>query len=247
MRAPDELILEVDGPDLHPTTIDTRAALDLVESFVRLLDKTAEAHGMGVTLQGLQVVDKCFQAVFKTSTPQEMHVVAAAMERLIGGGKVPPVKGLAEAANKLRTSIRKFGPGHRFKIAMGEWERELDPQESPQGLMPESITTIRARLVRIGVSPPRARFEAGSEVDPFTLSITREQALAYSRFLDQDVDIEISIKRGVLDTIEDGRVLHLYPMDENAGPDAWLNWLTENGRHWNDVEDHLKELGRYDD
>lgn len=240
-------MLEVDGPDLHPTTIDTHAAIALADAFVHLLDKAAEAYGASLGLRGFQVIDKCHCTVIKTSDPKAARTIVEHVETIIGGGRVPPVKGLAPAANKLRTVLRKFGPGHSFKLSLGEWERVLDPQDSPQDLMPESVTTLRARLVRIGVSPDRAKFEAGSELDPFTLSITRDQALAWSRFLGQDVDIEVSIKRGPLDNIEDGYVLNLYPMDNNASPDAWLEWLTSNGRHWDDVEDHLKELGRHDD
>jgi len=240
-------MLEVDGPDLHPTTIDTRAALDLANAFVQLLEKAAEAKGVALGLHGFQVIDKCHATMVRTQDPRAGAVVMEEVEILIIGGRVPPVKGLAPAADALRSALRKFGPGHTFKLAVGDWERVVEPRDSPEELMPQSVTTLRARLIRIGVSPPRARFESGAELEPFTLDVTREQALQWSRFLGQDVDIEVSIRRGVLDNIEDGYVIALHPMDENATPDSWLEWLTVNGRQWDDVEDHLTELGRNDD
>jgi hypothetical protein len=243
----DTLLLEIDGPNLHPDTIDTRATIELVSSFIELIDKTAAVHGVALHLKGFQTVDKCFRLQLETSTPEYALLAAEELERLVGGGEPPVVKGLADATRRFRKAIEKFGPQTTAKVAVGKWERTLKLVEPASTLMPQTRTTLRARLVRIGVAPINAKFESASEADPFTLHITREQARKYSQYLDQPVDIEVTIKRGLLGNIVDGVVHELHPMDENVSDDAWLDWLTKNGRHWNDIPDHLKELGRTDD
>jgi hypothetical protein len=247
VAAPDELHLEVDGTDLHPHTIDTRVAIDLVDAFVKLLDKVAASQDVPVYLRGFTVVDKCFQVRMTTANPEQAQAVAMVLDQIVRGGSIPPMKGLPEATGHFRSSLRKLGPGTSVKVGVGSWSQVLEAGDSPAALLPECTTTLRARLVGISVKPMRAKFDAPSEPEGFSLSITREQAVKWSPYLDQDVDIEVSIRRGPLETIVSGRVVELHPMDENTSPDAWIDWLTEAGRGWGDVEDHLKELGRTDD
>lgn len=247
MSIREPMLLEVEGPGLHPETVETRAAVDLISSFMELLDKVAATQGLSLQLRGLQVADKCLQLRMETAEVLQAQQAAAELDRLLRGERVAGAKGLAEAVRRFRAAMGRFGPYASFKVAVGQWSQTLEPREVASPLLPRTLTTLRARLIRIGVAPLKARFESASEAAPFNLTITREQAERYAPSLGQWVDIQVSITRGPLGTITGGRVVELFPMDEGAGGSAWLDWLTEHGRGWNEVEDHLKELGREDD
>ena len=103
------------------------------------------------------------------------------------------------------------------------------------------------RLLQIGVDPSTARFSSGSEESPFSLRVSTEQAELLGQHLNKDLDIQFTYRRGRTGRIEEGYIEQVYPMEVDDDGTQWRGWLTETGRHWNEIDDQLEEVGRRDD
>ncbi|WP_164020853.1 hypothetical protein [Pyxidicoccus trucidator] len=242
-----EAHLEIDGTDIHPSTVDPRLAADLIHSFFQLLSRAASAAGVPLHLKGITIEDKCFHAGFGTSEP---HLTKKALETVsawVSGEEEIDSKPDEEVVRHFNKLVRQFGKEATATIAVGRWEQQLKLVDPQLPLPPISTTTLRVHLTDIGVEPARARFTSGSEKNPFSLPVSVAQAEELRHHLNEDLDLVFTFRRNRYGDIDDGTVLHFYPMESNDDGEEWIRWLTENGKHWDEVKDPLEELGRRDD
>ncbi len=241
------MMLELDGADLHPHTVDPRVAADLIQNFFEMVNAAANVVGVTLSLRGLHIEDKCF--LVKSETPEA--ALAMKVMDLVSGwanGTEPPItKKEQDRVRKFNSAARKIGNDVCAKLKVGEREWPLDLVDHLTDLTPSVTTTLRVKLIDIGASPARARFESGSEEHPFSISVDLEMAEKLSKHFNRHLDLEFTYRRDRQGRIEDGRIIEFFPMEADDNGEEWLSWLKENGKHWDDVDNALEELGRRDD
>lgn len=94
------------------------------------------------------------------------------------------------------------------------------------------LLSIRAKPIHVGGEKPTAHFESPFE-EPFTLSITKEDARRLGALLYQDVDIEAEVVRDVEGKIESGKLLTFEVVEDVDPRPAWREW------HQTNVEESL--------
>ena len=247
MSDPVKALFEIEGTDVHPHTVDPRVAADLIKTFFDLLGRAATVRGVPLKLRGITIVDKCFQLGCDTYEPDFTIKAMEVVTGWVTGTEEPDSKKDRDLVRHLHTVITKFGDDAAAKISVGDWERSLDFTGSLPELPPQVTTTLRVKVLDVGVSPSRVKFESGSEDDPFSLEVTTELAEELGHFVNKELDLVFKHRRNRQGRIEDGEILEYFPMEVDDTGEGWLKWLTENGRHWSGVEDPLEELGRRGD
>jgi hypothetical protein len=241
------MLLEIDGADVHPQTVDPRVAADLLQAFFELLGRAGTVSGVALHLRGLMIEDKCFLARSEAIEPALASKALEVASGWVNGTEQPDSQQDLDRVRRFNSLARKLGDGVTAKVSLGEKVWDLELNDDLPGLPPSARTSLRVKLVDIGVEPARARFISGSEDGPFSLTVSVEQAEELSRYLNKELDLEFTCRRDRFGKIEDGIIIQHFPMESEDGGEDWLRWLTESGKHWDDVNDPLEELGRRDD
>lgn len=244
--ADEDVLIELDGPGVHPETVDTLMLLRLAEAYFRLLTKVSEAKKVGVSFAGLRIEDKCAAAVSRSSSAVAARLLTESAVRIVDGTELAPY-GTEMAANDVRASLRGLPAGFEAKARAGSWERSLRlASERLQQFAWEEVE-FRARVLAVGGVRPRAQFESDAEPEAsFRLDVSEADAMELGKMLYGLVDIEARIVRDHKGEIEDGTVLAVHCLSDEDPKEAWRTWFARAGRHWSGVDDVLKELGRDD-
>jgi hypothetical protein len=243
--AEDDVLIELDGPNVHPDTVDTQVLLRLAEAYFRLLGKVSEAKKIGVTLVGLSVVDKCAAVMSRSSNGAGARLLTDYAIQIVDGSELAPY-GTEMAANDVRASLRGLPAGYQAKARAGSWERPLRLADERLRQFGWEEVELRVRVVKVGGVRPRAHFDSDSEAAPFVLSLSEDDAMELGKRLYQTVDIEARLVRDHSGEIEDGEVIAVHLLSDEDPKEAWRSWFRRAGRRWGGVTDVLKELGRDD-
>ncbi len=242
-----ELLLEIDGPDIHPETVPTPLPyLELATSWFRLATRLADASGQRLRLQGLQVRDKCLAFASTPSNQRLAQAVAARTVRIVSGDEDPP-EGIDRVADDVRGRVRAL-VGHTVAVRVGPW---VQPLVAPAEAGPEDTwerTELRVQPIRVGGVRTMAKLASRSERVAFTVAVPHEEhARLLGGNLYRDVDVELRLRRAPDDTITGGEVLDVHTIDATDAAQAiesWRTWFKENAGEWDDVDNILAELGR---
>lgn len=233
-RKPGDLLFEVDGPNVHPTTVDALSLLEMAAAYFSLVAAEAAQRHVELHFQGLEVIDKC-AAVRVFVSDQAIATLAARQAQQVLRGAAPPPRGGSENVKRFRKAAQRFEvEPHTYRIAA----------ITPEGRLPlavlreqrtrpmDSLVTLRAKPVRVGGDTPAVRFWSVLERDEFTLAATEEQARKLGTELYREVELEALIERGKDGVINGGKVLDFHPVDnECVEPwDAWRKWYREANR-----------------
>ncbi len=241
------MLLELDGADLHPHTVDPRVAADLLQVFFEMVARAATVVGVSPALRGLQIVDKCLQVRSDALKPEAAMKVMDLVSGWANGTEPADTQVDSERARRFNALARKLGQDVRAKVKVGEREWALSLTQQLPDLPPAVTTTLRVRLTDLGADPARAKFVSESEEHPFSISVDLGMAEKLSKHFNRYLDLEFTYRRDRLGKIEDGKIIDFFPMETDDGGEEWLGWLKENGGHWGDVDDPLEELGRRDE
>jgi hypothetical protein len=241
------MLLELDGADIHPHTVDPRVAADLLQVFFEMVTRAATVVGVSPVFRGLLIEDKCFQARSATLKPEAAMKVMELVSGWANGTEPTDTQVDRERARKFNALARKLGQDVRAKLKVGQREWALSLSEQLPDLPPAVTTTLRVRLIGLGADPARAKFVSESEEHPFSLTVDVGMAEKLSKHFNRHLDLEFTYRRDRLGKIEDGRIIDFFPMEADDGGEEWLGWLKANGSHWDDVDDPLEELGRRDE
>src|SRR5687768_10045900 len=72
----DQLAIELDGPGVSPSNVDTLRALAVASAFLEHLHQIAAQQGVELSFAGLEIQDKCAAVVCRTSSPQRAKQAA---------------------------------------------------------------------------------------------------------------------------------------------------------------------------
>lgn len=226
------LMLELDGPGVGLATVDADAALRLASSYIRLLAKVAEEQ-LGDTLrfESLQINEGCLEVVTRAvpaSIAPEADAIIAGYE---AGGTVP--RGLRGHWGTYRDAVEDLPTGYLAKRFLAGEERQLLARDLEGAEPTWGSLAVRARLLRVGGKSPTARFESGSEADPFSLELSHDQAKRISLHLYEELDIQATVQRDPAQRIIAGDLEEFLVVPEDADPaDAWRRWYRDNDCFW---------------
>jgi hypothetical protein len=173
----DAILFEVDAPGVHTTNVRTAAFLEAAAAYFALLEATAKSAGRELRIYGVAVVEKCAAVIAKTSSPDD--ALAAAQDAQAILGRDEPPHGYGAVVSRLRGAMFVLD-GHRARARVGREIMDLPVHHEGRSRAPFGTISLRATLLRVGGSEPRARFKAIGEED-FTVELATEavaQALA---------------------------------------------------------------------
>lgn len=233
----DELLVEIDGPDVAPETVDPLGILALAQSYFALLHELADDQGIDLKLTGIYVLDKCAALGSRTDDRDAVQDLTSRVASYVSGTSESP-KGYGGAIERLRKAILSLPANQKARIAVGpHWAVPLSVDGDADDWPPYETITRRARPIRVGGKTPAVRFESGSEEYPFTLETTIDIARAIAGYLYQDLDIRARVHRNPDNRIAGGRLISFEPLDEGDATEAWRAWYRQNAG-----DEYLAEL-----
>jgi hypothetical protein len=233
-REPGELLFEVDGPNVHPTTVDALSLLEMAAAFFSLVAAEAVQAGTQLDFHGLEVLDKC-AAVRVNVSDKSTAISAARQAQQVLRGASPPPRGGSDPVKLFRKAAQRFEAGvPTFRIAAITAEGQLpiaipkDPRSRPM----DTLVTLRAKPVRVGGDKPAVRFSSVLERDEFTLGADADLARRLGNELYREVELAAIIERGKDGVINGGKVLGFEVVDASVADPwgAWRKWYQDVNR-----------------
>lgn len=243
-KQPKDLLFELDGPGVTPDTVDSLALLQFADACFRMAVKVAEVNKIGLTFQGLRVIDKCVAISATPSSGKAARLTAAKIKRLVQGVDEAP-SGTESLLEEVRRCVRALKPQMTAAFRVGKVAYKIQAPETPIVESPWEITELRVTPIRAGGREPTAELMSDSEPGSFTLKTSAENARLLGAALYREVDVVVEIRRGFDGLIERGRITEVIPVDQQNNPvEVWRAWFAEDGKDWEDVEDVGEALER---
>jgi len=193
---PDELVLEIDGPGLHPSSVDALSFLELASAYFALVAAEATRSGCTLRFAGIEIRDKC----------------------------AAPPRGGADQVRRFQKAARLYDqPGHSIAAMGADWKVPISVSKETRVRPMDSLETLRAKTLRAGGHEPAVRFSSVLERDEFTLHASEDLARALAKHLYREVEIMAQLERGRDGAILAGKVLSFEPIDVSC-EDPWVAW-----------------------
>lgn len=227
------VVLEIDGPDVSPQTLEAPAFLELAAAFFQLLIANADDDGERLSLTDVRIIDKCVAVIARPDRFDVAHMCVTDALRQISGGDPP--KGGAVFVERTRVAVRRLAPELHAKVLLGTLHLDIvvDADAATEPL--DSILSIRATPIRIGGRRPAVRFRSDIEED-FTLDATQDVARAVGAHLYREVDIDAMVRRAADGSILSGRLTSFEPVATGDPRPAWRAWFRSVGGDESDDE-----------
>lgn len=236
-------MVEIDGDGVSPETVDSLSLLRFAETSLRLITKLAESARLGLTFQGLQVLDKCAAVAAMPSDGGSAKLAAVHMLRVVRGDEEPP-KGTEGLVEEMRRQLRELPAHQRAGVRLGAWAQRLHAPALPVAERPWETTELRVVPIRVGGQNPTAALSSESEPEPFVVHVKLDDARALGAALHRPIDVLLNVRRGADGRIDAGEVVEVIPLGDADPAQAWRAWFAENADGWDDIDDVRGALGR---
>ncbi len=227
------MVLEIDGPGVHPETADVPAVLELAAAFFQLVAANANEAG-GIKLTNIKIYDKCLAIAALPDRLDLAKTCAQYAVEQISGGEVP--KGCGKHVERARAAIIHLPTDHHVKVLVGPWHGNVVAEKQRSAEPINETISIRAIPIRIGGNRPAVRFRCELE-DEFTLMATQEQARDIGSCLYREIDIDASVQRDAEGTIVGGQLVSFERLSESDPRPAWREWFCSVGGDDIDFDD----------
>jgi hypothetical protein len=243
-KAEKEILFELDGPGVRPETVDPVAFMRLAESFLRIMLRVADAQGVGLTFQGLEVREKCAALAVKVSSVGSARLTAQVAGRVVRGTHPAP-RGAEGLVGETRKLVQALNPGTRAGMRIGRQTVGIKSPEPPKAESPWETTELRVCPLWVSArgDDPRAELASASEALPFTLKLSIDHARQLGGMLRKNVDVLVRVCRGADGRIADGRVVEVFELEGHDVAGTWRRWFADVG-DWDAVDDVGEALGR---
>ena len=219
----DLLSLEIDGPDIHPHSVDAVSLLELAAAFFSLVTAEAAQSGHELRFESIEIRDKCALIAARPSDYALARVAAQHALHVLDGSAAPP-RGGADQVRRFNKAAKAFDkPDHRLLAGGTGWQAAIVLPNERRARPMTCMTTFRAKPVRVGGTNPAVRFSSDMERDEFTLDAGEDLARSLGTHLYRDVEIEALIERARDGSIQGGEVLSFRAVD-TVCEDPWGVW-----------------------
>lgn len=215
------------GEDEHPhNTRRPAQVLRFAGAYLELLERFAADRDEPIEFEGIALTDNCITAETRVSNP-----VAGMRASLIANQAIKdPEAYRPQGAGALITTCRDLGRGFGVpvQIRIGPTFTELVEYQASEVGRPWSITTLRARLIRVGIKPPAIRLEPVLRGSDFSAKVNPAQVEGLLPCMGKELDVEILAARDARGRIERAEVLRFWPIDTDLDAEAvlaqWTDW-----------------------
>jgi hypothetical protein len=241
----EDLLLELDGPDVHPGTVDSAKLLAFASAYLDLLARMASEEEAPIAFRGLSIIDKCVAIQVRPDDVDYARILAGGSASYLSGDRSP--RGLGANVARVQESIRAFPKDYRAKVVVGTWTQDLFiPETKPSSDLPAAIEAMRATVQRIGGADPRVRFKGILDRYPFSVDVSQAEAIALAPYLYKDVEIVVRVIRTAEGRISFCQLMEFHPVSQQDSGEAWREWFRPHAEHWDEVKDIEEALGRRD-
>lgn len=241
----DALKLEIDGPGVHPATVDPLVTMDLGRAYLRFLSKIADEAEVDLEFKGLGIEDKCAALVFHSDKIAIAERVATDAHRMLAGAQLIPHR-VEASADEFRAALRAVPSGQSVAVLLRNGRLPIPEQPNVRVQPLRSLTTLRAMLIAVGGKQPTAKFTSRSEgTRPFTVRLPDiPTAQKLGALLFRDMDVEMRIERDPEGLIIGGELLDFTALTADDPLASWRTWFKTAASEWDTIDDIDKELGR---
>ena len=241
-----KMMIEFDGEDVSPTSLDPLTALQFAHSYLVLVQKIAAEEGKTLQFTGLTVEDKCAALATTVSSITTADRASAKARKFLKRPKTVPQP--LEKVTRSVIDARKALPTKYTTTVITKIKRKVELTEFSTPDASErcrEAISMRATVMAVGgKTKPKVTFDSIAEDRQFTLTATKEMAKQIARYLYDEVDIVAIIERDTYQRILDGelREFHVLQSDDPIG--VWDKWYAENNQEWSQVDNVEEEIGR---
>lgn len=221
------LMVEIDGPGVHPNTVDGASALELAASFVGLVRKLAADRDQTLVFSGVEILDKCMAVAVHVDQRVVARELSQEALRLVRAPTDAP-RGTAQYIERVRTAIRHLPEGQKARVIVAQWGDSIEMETTVSTSPPWGRLSQRVKLLRIGGTRPLARIQSRYESDDFSLAVTVDQARDLAVHLYQSIDIEARVARDAEGVIERGELVAWHPISTQDANTAWRDWFRDH-------------------
>jgi hypothetical protein len=241
----DALKLEIDGPGVHPQTVDPLLTLDLGRAYLRFLNKIADEAELDLEFKGLDIEDKCAALVFPSGKIAVAERVATDAHRMLAGSQLVSRR-VEASANEFRAALRALPAGQSVAVLLRKTRLPIPAQPSVRLQPLRSVTKLRAMLIAVGGKQPTAKFTSKSEgTRPFTVRLSDiPTAQRLGALLFKEMDVEVRVERDPDGLIIAGELLDFMALTGTDPLESWRAWFKAAASEWDSIDDIDKELGR---
>lgn len=242
---PDEVLIALNGPDIHPATAPARLLLQLASTYIEMLELVASIDDVDLGLAGIRIVDKCVGVTIRTTKPELAKEAMVQTRRFVERKDEVP-HGLKKPTAALRSSLSLVPLTCETSVGIGSWEEPLRLLPPSRVSRPFASVTLRATPIKVGGSgAQRVTFKSGSEPKSFTLDMDEARVQEIGAGLHSLFTIEARVSRGPDGAISDGLLREFRKVGDSSS-DTWRKWFRESsGEYWDDVDDIEAKLGRH--
>lgn len=236
------LFFVLEGPGVKPETVDIATALSLAAEYFDLVRRIATLDDKPFTLTGVWVEAGSARFASMPSSVTRARAASNQLRAYVRGRALPPPK-LDAPIGKFRRALEQEAARFGAAFRIGNTHQKLDLAKPSGAERSTAVTSMRARLVRLGGAEPAARFSSKTEPDEFTVTLPNEEiARQLGPHVYREVDIVVRISRDEDGAIESGELIEFEPLQGGDAAAAWREWFKEAGAGWEQVKDVEAEL-----
>lgn len=223
-----EVIVEIDGPGVHPTEVDAVNALEYLTAQLAAIEAAAEEIGEPFTLSSVEIRDKCMQIVCKG--PAEAAVRAS--HRAADGMRDPEFASddaapVYRRANKARAALPAV---YHALVIVGDDRIVIERVDAVAPPRLTEHTELRGRVVKAGGSKKhRVELRLTHPKKTIPLGVDRAMCLALGASLYKLIDAEVVVTLDKDLTPVSGRLIDYALVDETVKPreafEALVGWM----------------------
>lgn len=155
MAADDDILVELDGPDVAPSTVHALPMLRVTHAYLSLVSKLADIADAPLLFKGVEIIDKCSALRTTASDVTRAALFCRQATECIAGTSEIPYRAIG-ATKDARDALREMPDQLHARVLVGStYQAELVPEPLPVKLLPPwEQTEIRAVLLRAGGECP---------------------------------------------------------------------------------------------
>lgn len=242
---PDEFVLELDGPDTHPGSVDPAKFLAFASAYFELVKAIGNDEGIEVAFAGLQVNDKCIEIVSRPDNMDKAEVLASESARLISSDGLGGY--LGKRVDSFRAALLAFSDRHFAKVSAGLATYDLTARrgDHPEN-GPYAVEDMRVMVLSAGGDRPTAHLRNVLDRELFVSKVSKEQARAVAAHLYEEMDVIVTACRNAAGKIVTCTLDEFTPLSDADPTEAWREWFRPHREFWDNVTDIESALGRRD-
>lgn len=220
---------DLDKTQFTPRSADPVQVLALAASYLESLQAIAADAGETLDVEGIELRPGSVELAFRIGKLAPVQEYARELARAMTATDAPaPVRRLRSAVSRLPVHVHA-------EVHVGAWKSLVQATLIRDDQPLRELTTLRAKLLRVGGIRRAVRLRAGDDRD-FSLEASEDELRQLGAYLYREIEIEAEVERDDHGNILEGRLLSFAVVDDERGAaDAWQQWFDDNAGEWDEA------------